>query len=152
MPLGDGVRLEPRPYFGTLITPTQLNRFIMSRILLLVGLGGLIGSIARYLVSILCLKIFPFAFPYGTLIVNLIGCFLIGLLYGFMERNILVSPEWRGFLMTGICGGFTTFSAFSLESVVLLRQENYLYFGVYISLSIILGIGATILGIWIVKI
>lgn len=117
------------------------------RILLLIGAGGFLGSIARYLTQQGISKILPVVFPFGTFIVNLAGCFLIGVLYAFSDRNNMLSNEWRLFLTTGFCGGFTTFSTFSVESYSLIREEQYLYFALYAGLSVVLGILATFLGI-----
>ena len=123
----------------------------MLKLLLYIGTGGFLGSVSRFLVSRYVQQVFLSAFPYGTLIVNVLGCLLIGVLYGVFDRNSLVAPEWRMFLVAGFCGGFTTFSAFSIENVGLLRDGDYLYFFLYTSLSIILGLGATFSGIVITK-
>jgi fluoride exporter len=117
------------------------------RILLLIGAGGFIGSVARYLTQQGISKILPIVFPFGTFIVNITGCFLIGVLYAFSDRNNVLSNEWRLFLTTGFCGGFTTFSTFSMESYSLIREEQYFYFALYAGLSVVLGILATFLGI-----
>jgi len=117
------------------------------RILLLIGAGGFLGSIARYLTQQGIGKILPLTFPYGTFIVNIAGCFLIGVLYALSDRNTLMSTEWRLFLTTGFCGGFTTFSTFSMEAYSLMRNGEYLYFALYAGLSVALGIFATFLGI-----
>ncbi|MFN2458340.1 MAG: fluoride efflux transporter CrcB [Chitinophagaceae bacterium] len=109
---------------------------------LLVGLGGALGSIIRY-----TLQRFNTGsvFPYGTLLVNLSGCLLIGILWGFWNRNNL-NDESRTLLMTGFCGGFTTFSAFTLEAVQLIHQNKWLLLVGYISLSVIGGILMTFAG------
>ena len=117
------------------------------RILFLIGAGGFLGSIARYLTQQGIGKILPVVFPFGTFIVNIAGCFLIGVLYAFSDRSNLMSQEWRLFLTTGFCGGFTTFSTFSMESYSLIREEQYLYFALYAGLSVVLGILATFSGI-----
>jgi CrcB protein len=83
----------------------------MSKQLLLVGFGGFIGSVGRYLLSGLITKGFPNSFPIGTFTVNVLGCLIIGVIYGISERFGWLTQEWRLFLATGICGGFTTFSA-----------------------------------------
>jgi len=113
----------------------------------LVGIGGMIGSIARYLAASLLTRIFPSAFPYGTFVVNLVGCLLIGVVMGSAERFEWVSAEWRLFLATGLCGGFTTFSSFSFENIALLRDGDFLTFGVYSVASFFLGLAATCLGL-----
>jgi CrcB protein len=85
------------------------------------------------------------------MIVNISGCFAIGILYALADRNPAITLEWRLFLITGICGGYTTFSTFSYESIGLLRQGNYLYFILYVTASILLGLLATAAGISLVK-
>jgi CrcB protein len=114
----------------------------MLKTITLVGIGGAIGSILRYLASTLISTKILSGFPWGTLLINITGCFIIGVVYAFAEKNS-ISPEWRFFLATGICGGYTTFSTFSLESFSLLRDGHYFYASAYISSSVILGILAT---------
>jgi len=115
--------------------------------LFIIGLGGALGSIGRYLVQIAVGKYVTLTFPLGTLIVNITGCFLIGLLYGLAERHAWMNIEWRLFLITGICGGYTTFSSYSYEGIMLLKHGNYTYLFLYISSSVILGLLATLGGI-----
>ena len=112
------------------------------KILLLIGTGSFAGGILRYLLSQFLQAKTPSMFPVGTLAVNIIGCFFIGLIVGFIDRGTLAS-EWRLFLITGLLGGFTTFSAFSMESVNLLREGQVGYALTYIGLSICLGLFAT---------
>jgi CrcB protein len=114
---------------------------------LLVGAGGAIGSMLRYGVAL-----FPVnkLFPYHTFIVNIIGSFLIGALLGLLLKNSITNEGWK-FLATGVCGGFTTFSAFSLEGFELLQQQRYGIFLLYFSLSIIFGLSATLLGYTLAK-
>ena len=114
------------------------------RFLLLIGAGGFLGTIARYLMQAGVTKLIPIIFPLGTLAVNIIGCFLIGVFYAWGDRTEGISPEMRFFLTTGFCGGFTTFSAFSYESYQLMQQQQYAYMALYITLSVVLGILATI--------
>lgn len=122
----------------------------MSRILL-IGLGGFIGGIARFLAASYFTRIFPSAFPYGTFIVNISGCLAIGILYGLSERFSWITPEWRLFLTTGICGGYTTYSSFTYENVNLIQQGNYLVFALYSIASFALGLLAVFLGLTINK-
>lgn len=122
-----------------------------SRIFLLIGAGGFIGSVSRYLLSKFLQNKFLSSFPFGTLGVNIIGCFLIGVVLSLSERTSM-STEWRLFLATGICGGFTTFSAFSNETFGLLRDGQLLYASVYITASVFLGVLATFIGYSILKI
>ena len=115
--------------------------------LLIIGLGGALGSIGRYLVQVAVGRYITLTFPLGTLLVNITGCFLIGLLYGLAERHAWMSIEWRLFLITGICGGYTTFSSYSYESITLLKHGNYSYLIFYIASSVIFGLLATLGGI-----
>ena len=114
---------------------------------LLVGAGGAIGSMLRYSVAL-----FPInkLFPYHTFIVNIIGSFLIGALLGLLLKNSITNEGWK-FLATGVCGGFTTFSAFSLEGVELLQQQRYGIFVLYFFLSIVVGLAATFCGYTLTK-
>jgi fluoride exporter len=88
------------------------------KIILAIGTGSFIGGVLRYLLSQFVQTKFLSTFPFGTLTVNIIGCFLIGLVFGLTDRGNL-TQEWRLFLATGLLGGFTTFSAFSIESLSL---------------------------------
>ena len=118
----------------------------MGRDILLVGVGGFAGSVARYLVSALLATWTASTFPFATFAVNIVGCFLIGMIAIFADRAGIVSPALRLLLAVGFCGVFTTFSAFSIESVGLLEKGEYFYVSIYIALSVILGILATVLG------
>jgi len=120
------------------------------RLILLVGIGSFIGGVCRYLLSMLLQSKSASAFPYGTLLVNLIGCLLIGILFGVFDRTN-VSNEWRLLLITGILGGFTTFSAFSGETYNLIKTGNSGLAILYIALSVVLGISLTFIGAWIIK-
>jgi CrcB protein len=113
--------------------------------LLLIGTGGFIGSVLRYLVALLFQNKAFSAFPYGTLTVNVVGCFVIGVVFAFAEKGNL-STDWRLFLATGICGGFTTFSAFSIETVALMKAGQVVPAALYIVASVGLGVAATLLG------
>lgn len=124
----------------------------MSRTLLLIGTGGLIGSIGRYLTALFFARLFPSPFPYGTFAVNIIGCLIIGVVYGLSVRFSWLSPELRLFLTTGFCGGYTTFSSFAFENVQLLQNGNYLIFGIYSLTSFILCLLFAFLGITLSKI
>jgi len=124
----------------------------MGRIFLLVGAGGFLGSIARYLIAIWLTKHFPSAFPYRTFAANILGCLLIGLVFGLGQRFEWLTPEVRLFLATGFCGGFTTFSSFTLENTILLQNSNYLTFAIYAISSFTLGLLAVFGGITLTKI
>ena len=120
------------------------------KILLAIGLGSFIGGISRYLLSQFVQSKALSTFPYGTLCVNIIGCFFIGLVFALADRGNL-TQEWRLFLATGLFGGFTTFSAFSNETVGMLRDGQFWYALAYITSSIVLGLAATFIAITIIK-
>ncbi len=121
------------------------------KILLIIGSGGFIGTVARYLVSRWALEASGSSFPFGTLLVNLLGSLLIGLLYGLSERGSLLSAEWRLFLTVGFCGGFTTFSTFANENLLLLRDNELFYFALYAGLSLFLSLVAVYVGSSVTK-
>jgi CrcB protein len=120
------------------------------KLLLVVGVGSFIGGISRYLVSLFVQNKFLSTFPYGTLVVNIAGCFLIGVVYALSEKGN-VNAEWRLFLITGFLGGFTTFSSFSNETVSMLRDAQYWQALSYVGVSIIVGLAATFGGISLIK-
>lgn len=120
------------------------------KILFAIGTGSFIGGVLRYLLSQFVQTKFLSAFPFGTLTVNVIGCFFIGLVFGLIDRGSL-TQEWRLFLATGLIGGFTTFSAFSSETVELLREGQFWYATRYILASVFIGLIATFIGITIIK-
>ena len=120
------------------------------KILLLIGTGSFIGGVLRYSISQFIQTKFLSTFPIGTLIINIIGCFTIGLVFALSERTNM-SPEMRLFLATGICGGFTTFSAFSNETFGLMRDGQLFYASAYITSSILFGVFATFIGYSILK-
>lgn len=118
----------------------------MFRNILYIGFGGFIGSVARYLVSSLNLTISFFSIPVGTLIVNVAGSFLIGFLTGIADKSVILTAGWRLFLMVGVCGGFTTFSTFAGENLMLLHNGQLLTLLAYTGASIFLGFTAVYLG------
>jgi CrcB protein len=122
----------------------------MFKNILLVGIGGAIGSVGRYLcIAGINRWAILAAFPWGTLAVNVIGCFVIGFIGGLGASKQLFSESGRIFLFTGILGGFTTFSAFGLETFYLLRtSQGLLAFG-NIFLQLIFGLGAVAFGYWL---
>jgi CrcB protein len=123
----------------------------MGRSILLVGIGGLVGSILRYLVSILLSAYLTSSFPFATLTVNILGCFLIGLLFAFTDRGQLIAPEWRMLLTTGFCGGFTTFSTFSYESIKLIQDGEMFFAFANVAISVVVGFAATWLAIVLIR-
>ena len=118
----------------------------MLKHVLLIGLGGFIGSIARYFVSKLNNHLEWLSIPVGTLVVNVIGSFLIGFLIGISEKSPILTVELRMFLMVGLCGGFTTFSSFTGENLMLMRNGQFLPLFLYTGLSILLGFTAVYFG------
>lgn len=116
-----------------------------------VALGSAIGGICRYFAQLYISKLYPFSFPWGTWMVNIFGCLCIGIFYALSEKGNLLTPEWRLFLTTGFCGGFTTFSTFAFENMNMLRTGDYMYTILYTISSVILGILAVFLGIIIIK-
>jgi CrcB protein len=123
----------------------------MIKHILLVGLGGGLGSIARYLCQRWMSLLYPHSFPFGTFTVNIAGCFLIGLFWGMSFRSFDTNENWKLFLMTGICGGFTTFSAFTLEGIGLIREQKPGLFLLYIGGSVVAGLFATYIGMKIIR-
>jgi len=124
----------------------------MIKLIMIAGAGGFLGTISRFLASRYVQQVIPSTFPFGTFIVNVIGCFLIGLFFGLSQKGNLLSAEWRLFLTVGFCGGLTTFSSFSVENIALLKDGNFLYFALYTGFSVFLGLMATYLGnIFILK-
>jgi fluoride exporter len=122
---------------------------------LLIGLGGAIGSMLRFFVDSVVAGLLGAAFPWGTLIVNITGSFLIGFISAATEspHRWFAGPEARLFLMVGICGGYTTFSAFSLRTLTLARSGEWLYAGTNIVSSVVLCLLAVwlgaLLGAWV---
>lgn len=119
----------------------------MMRSIMIVAAGGALGTVLRYLGQRFMTLHYPAAFPWGTLAVNLSGCFLIGIFWGMSIRMSAMTSDWKLFLMTGICGGFTTFSAFTLEGINLLKDERVGLFLSYAAASVILGLLATWVGV-----
>lgn len=113
---------------------------------LLVGAGGALGSIARYWLTLTVDRATGAGFPFGTLMVNVIGALLIGLVAGFASVEGRISQEARWLLMAGLCGGFTTFSAFSLQTLELLRRGETLHATLYALGSVLVCLLATALG------
>jgi CrcB protein len=114
---------------------------------LLVGIGGFLGSAARFLVTGVITQASTAArFPYGTLVVNAVGCLAIGVIAGLAERADLFSPQARLVLVTGILGGFTTFSAFAFETYFLGREHQWMLATVNVLAQVALGLAAVWLG------
>lgn len=118
---------------------------------LFVGLGGAAGSMLRYLTSVVTLKYYSASFPLATLVVNVVGCFLAGLIFGSITQETADAQNLRVLLLTGFCGGFTTFSAFALENVRLMNSGNLSTAIVYTVVSLVAGLLAAWLGLSVVR-
>jgi CrcB protein len=118
----------------------------MIKNLLLVLLGGGFGSIARYLLSYFFTKNNVSNFPWATFIANSLGCLIIGLLFGYIQKNNLQNETFKLLLITGFCGGFTTFSTFSLENIQFIQNQNYNLAIIYTLASLFVGLLAVIIG------
>jgi CrcB protein len=116
-----------------------------------VALGGAIGSAARYGVNVWSGRMLGTAFPWHTLTVNVIGCFLMGVIIELAALRLNLGNDVRAFLTTGILGGFTTFSAFSLDFALLVERKDYLAAGVYGAGSVVLSLAAVFAGLHLVR-
>ena len=123
----------------------------MSRNILFVTIGGMLGSVGRFLLVALFVNLLPYTFPFGTFLVNMLGCFVMGSVVGLAERYVWLHHEWRIFLTAGFCGGFTTFSAFAFENVELLLDKNYGTFAAYSIATFVLCIGAALVGLTLTR-
>jgi CrcB protein len=123
----------------------------MLKTILLVGTGGFIGSVMRYLVQVFVEKGLMSTFPYGTLIANVAGSFIIGMVFALAEKGSLLSAEWRIFLAVGVCGGFTTFSSFAYNNFTMLKEGATGQFFWNVGGSLFLGILAVYLGIILIR-
>jgi len=118
----------------------------MLKNILFAFLGSGLGGVTRYLFFMIFRNQPSEGFPYKTLIVNVLGSFLIGLFYGLAEENIIKNNKTLIFLATGFCGGFTTFSTFSNDSLMFINQGNYFIFGIYVLANVLLCLIAVYLG------
>ncbi len=123
----------------------------MFKAMIIAGLGGFMGTCLRFLTGKFFHAVTTSAFPWGTFSVNVIGSFLIGILFGLAERSNVISPSMNALLITGFCGGFTTFSSFADDMYLMLQQRHWLSFGLYVGLSFLLGLAMVWLGRSMVK-
>lgn len=112
----------------------------MFKAMFIAGLGGFIGTCLRFLTGRFCHWLTDSPFPWGTFAVNIVGSLLIGIFFGLAEKHNVISPSMNVFLITGFCGGFTTFSSFADDIFLLLQQKHWLYFGLYVGLSLLIGV------------
>ena len=120
----------------------------MTKEILIVGVGSFAGGALRYILSVELSKLGRlWAFPIGIMLINILGCFLIGVLYGYFKSKATTDPVLPLLLMTGVLGGFTTFSTFSFETVQLLQQNEWLKAALYVVGSVGLGVAACYLRI-----
>ncbi len=123
----------------------------MLRTILLVGSGGFIGSIMRYLVQYYMEKSLTSTFPWGTLIANISGSFLIGIIFALAEKSNLLSAEWRIFLAVGFCGGFTTFSSFAYNNLTMIKEDALASLFLNVGGNLFLGVLAVYLGMIFIR-
>ncbi|MBS1817895.1 MAG: fluoride efflux transporter CrcB [Acidobacteria bacterium] len=107
--------------------------------ILLIAIGGAVGSVCRYLVTSAVLRALGTLFPAGTFAVNVIGCFAFGLITGLAQERVNLTPDMRALLLAGVLGGFTTFSSYMNESVVLVRQGQFLWAGLNLGGQVVTG-------------
>lgn len=119
--------------------------------ILAIAIGGALGSVLRYVLSTSVQNALGRDFPYGTLLVNLVGCLAMGVLFTVFLERAMHEGAWRAGLVIGVLGGFTTFSAYSMETVLLLEEGAYGRAAVYAAASVILCVGATVVGVRLAK-
>lgn len=124
----------------------------MIKTALLIGAGGFAGTVLRYFTQLISYKFLSISFPYGTFAVNIIGCVLIGIFYAAFDRGSIASSEIRLFLTVGLCGGFTTFSAFSFETLELMKTGQPAWAFLYAAASVLLGLAAVLGGYFVTKV
>lgn len=125
---------------------------LLSKEILVVAVGGAFGSLCRFLLSRWVQVIVPYAnLPWGIIIVNILGCFCIGVLFAIFSHHAIENPLWRAGLIIGILGGFTTFSSFSLDTISLLMRGSVALALSNVLISIVVCLSATAFGVWLTK-
>lgn len=125
---------------------------IFSKEMMAVAVGGAFGSVCRFLLSRWIQIILPYeSLPWGIIFVNVIGCFFIGVLYSLFQYHFFENPVWRAGLIIGVLGGFTTFSSFSIDTVVMLQKGLLFTAFSNVAISLMYCLSATILGVWIAR-
>lgn len=119
---------------------------------LVLALGGALGTISRYLVGVYSAKLFGTGFPYGTLIVNTVGSFIIGFFMTVFLGKLSLDPLWRLFIAVGFCGGFTTMSSLTYETFAIMMDGDYIKAGLNVLLNMVFSFGSAFLGIVLAKI
>ncbi len=123
----------------------------MLRTILLVGSGGFIGSVMRFLVQYYMEKNISTTFPWGTMIANITGSFFIGIIFALAEKGNLLNAEWRIFLAVGVCGGFTTFSSFAYNNFTMIKENSIIPLLLNIGGNLFIGIMAVYIGIVFIR-
>lgn len=123
----------------------------MFKATMIAGAGGFIGTCMRFLTEKLGSILYPGAFPLGTFMANILGCLLIGVFYGLVAKHQWFTEKYNLFLITGLCGGFTTFSSFSYEMMSLIQDGNISALLFYLAISLIAGLLAVVTGIAMVR-
>jgi CrcB protein len=125
---------------------------MQTKIILAIGIGGGLGSLARHYLSSAIYQLTGPTFPWGILVVNVLGGFAMGLIVELSALKLNLSLELRAFLTTGVLGGFTTFSAFSLDAALLIERGDWLNAGSYMVGSVVLSVAALFAGLWLVRV
>jgi len=118
----------------------------MFKSVLIVGIGGFIGTILRFLIARSMQANSLTLFPWSTILINTVGCLIIGIVYGLTEKGALIPQQWRLFLTVGICGGFTTFSTFANDALLLMNDRQWLKVSLYSTMSFVFGLVAVYFG------
>lgn len=123
----------------------------MLRTIFIVGAGGFLGSVMRYLVQLFVEKGMSTTFPWGTFVANMAGSFIIGIVFALAQKGNLLNAEWRMFIAVGFCGGFTTFSSFAYNNLTMLKEQAYGQFIWNVGGSLFFGLVAVYLGMILVR-